>query len=68
MGSVTTRIDELLEERGLSEKKLAELTGLNPRTVHDLVRGNYERIGLGTIATLCDVLHVQPGDLFKYKK
>ncbi len=68
MGTVTTRIDEIMEEKGMTESQLAAATGLNPRTIHDLVRGNYERIGLSTIALLCDTLNVKPGDLFKYTK
>ncbi len=68
MGNVTTRIDEILEEKGMTEADLARATGLNPRTVHDLARGGYERIGLKVIAVLCDALKVQPGELFKYTK
>ncbi len=68
MGTVTTRIDEILAEKGMTEGDLARATGLNPRTVHDLARGSYERIGLKIIAALCDALKVQPGDLFKYTR
>ncbi len=67
-GIVTTRIGEILQEKGWKEKDLVEASGLNARTVHDLVRGTYERLGLTTIALLCDALKVQPGELFKYTK
>ncbi len=68
MGTVTTRLDELLEEKNMTIAQLADATGLNPKTVHDLARGKYDRIGLSTIAVLCDALKIQPGDLFKYTR
>ncbi len=68
MGNVTTRLDELMQEKNMNETELAAATGLNPKTIHDLARGRYERIGPSTIAVLCDVLKIQPGDLFKYTK
>ncbi len=67
-GTVVTRIGEIMKEKNITNKELVDATGLNARTIHALSRDQYERLGLDTIAVLCDALKVQPGDLFKYTK
>lgn len=55
---VVLRLKQLLEEKGMTQKKLAELAGMRESTVSDIVRGtrtviNFEH--LGKIATALDV-------------
>lgn len=66
-GSVKIKLNEILKSRGISKQKFAEMSGMNYRTIHDLTRDKYERIGLTTIATICDSLNVLPGELFEYR-
>ena len=51
---VKLRIKELLEEKGITQKKLAEMAGIRESTISDIVRGTRTVIDfehLGKIAT-----------------
>lgn len=55
---VKLRIKELLEEKGITQKKLAEMAGIRESTISDIVRGtrtviNFEH--LGKIATALEI-------------
>lgn len=55
---VKLRVKELLDERGITQKKLAEIAGVRESTISDIVRGtrtviNFEH--LGKIATALDI-------------
>ncbi len=55
---VKLRIKELLEDKGITQKKLAELAGVRESTISDIVRGtrtviNFEH--LGKIATALEI-------------
>jgi putative transcriptional regulator len=65
-GTVRLRVHDIVKERGMTTSELAQKTGLTFNTASALARGIYDRIGLDTIARLCDGLKVQPGELFVY--
>lgn len=65
-GTVRLKVPEIAKARGMSTSELAQATGLTFNTASALMRGFYDRIGLETIARLCDGLDVEPGDLFEY--
>ncbi len=59
---VKVRVKELLEEKGITQKKLAELAGVRESTISDIVRGsrtviNFEH--LGKIATALDISDIR---------
>ena len=59
---VKLRIKELLEEKGITQKKLAEISGVRESTISDIVRGtrtviNFEH--LAKIATALDVSDIR---------
>jgi len=59
---VKLRVKELLEEKGITQKKLAELASVRESTISDIVRGtrtviNFEH--LGKIATALDVSDIR---------
>ena len=59
---VKLRVKELLEEKGLTQKKLAELAGVRESTISDIVRGartviNFEH--LGKIATALEISDIR---------
>jgi len=66
-GTVRLRVPEIAKARGMTTSELARATGLTFNTASSLMRGFYDRIGLETIARLCDGLQVQPGELFEYE-
>ena len=59
---VKLRVKDLLEERGITQKKLAELAGVRESTISDIVRGtrtviNFEH--LGKIATALEISDIR---------
>ena len=59
---VKLRVKELLEEKGLTQKKLAEMSGVRESTISDIVRGtrtviNFEH--LGKIATALEISDIR---------
>lgn len=62
--TVRLRVDKILDERQMTQADLVELTKLDKNTVSAITRNAYSRIGLETIAVLCDALKVEPGELF----
>ena len=59
---VKLRVKELLEEEGITQKKLAEMAGVREATISDIVRGtrtviNFEH--LGKIATALEISDIR---------
>ena len=59
---VNLRVKELLEEEGITQKKLAEMAGVRESTISDIVRGtrtviNFEH--LGKIATALEISDIR---------
>lgn len=59
---VKLRVKELLEEKGITQKKLAELSRVRESTISDIVRGtrtviNFEH--LGKIATALEISDIR---------
>ncbi|MBH8562054.1 helix-turn-helix transcriptional regulator [Nostoc sp. CENA67] len=58
-----------MAERNISNKELAVLTGMNPRSVSRLkLRRRFTRIDESTLNALCKALKCQPGDLLVYEE
>ncbi len=62
---VRVRIPVLRAQLGLSQRRLAALTGLRPDTVSALERGDAQGIRFETLSRLCAVLQCTPGELFE---
>jgi putative transcriptional regulator len=67
-GKVRWKTKKLLDERHISVANLAHMTGLGYRTALDIYNEKYDRIGLPTLAKLCDALEVDLPDLLVYEK
>lgn len=50
-----------LSDAGYSTYKLSKYKLISPRTIQSLRKG--EMVSLGTIATVCDLLGCEPGDI-----
>ncbi len=68
MTQITFRIHEILEEKGITVSEFSRLAGINYRTALDICNNQYKRVGLDTIAKICDALNVTPGELFLQTK
>lgn len=62
---IRLRLSKILKERGITQKKLSEMTGISHPGVNNLVRDT-TGIKLTTIQTLCTALDIEPADLFEY--
>ncbi|HEY9605750.1 MAG TPA: helix-turn-helix transcriptional regulator [Allocoleopsis sp.] len=63
------RLAVVMAERNISNKELALLIGMNPKSVSRLkVRRRLTRIDEATLNSLCKVLKCQPGDLMVYEE
>ncbi len=63
------RLAVVMAERNISNKELALLIGMNPKSVSRLkVRRRLTRIDESTLNSLCQALKCQPGDLMVYEE
>lgn len=61
---VKLRVRELADELGMNIRTLANQAGISYNSAHALYNGHVSRVDLDTLDRLCDVLKVEPGDLF----
>lgn len=68
MAKVRLAVKEAAERKGINNPfMLAKETGLNYAACHKMWRGEQQRIDMKTLARLCEVIGVKPGQLFEYK-
>ena len=61
---IVCHLDELLAERGLLLKDLAEMVGVTVVNLSVLKNDRAKAIRFSTLTALCEALECQPGDLF----
>lgn len=59
-------LDKIMKARGLEQKDVVQITGINRNTVKALALNANARIDFPTLNTLCVKLDVLPGDLIEY--
>lgn len=62
-GRVHCRLDELLEERGMTLAKLAELVGVTVVNLSVLKNDRARAVRFSTLTAICDVLGCEVGEL-----
>ncbi|MDR1688541.1 MAG: helix-turn-helix domain-containing protein [Clostridiales bacterium] len=50
----------------MTQKQLAEVTGIRPPTVSAICTGAVKQIPVSALERICDKLNCQPGDLMEY--
>ncbi|MGH9113372.1 MAG: helix-turn-helix domain-containing protein [Acidimicrobiales bacterium] len=65
MTKMTRRVEELAARRGWGTSQLANVAGLDPKTVRNILTGRTTRVDLATIARLANALGVEPGALWR---
>ena len=58
------RLKELREERGISQEKLAEMSGISRTTLSKIENNEEVNVNTRTIAKLADVFGVKPSEIF----
>lgn len=60
------RVKVMLALREMTQKELAEKTGIRPPTISAICTGSAKHIPVNVLDKLCTALHCQPGDLMEY--
>lgn len=67
-GSVVMRIDEILQERGISKNKVCKDLDIPRPNFNRYCRGEFQRIDTGLLSKLCWYLNITPGELIVYRR
>ena len=60
------KVKVMLAMRGMTQKELAERTGIRPPTVSAICTGSVKHLPVDALEKICDVLDCQPADLMEY--
>ena len=66
MGKIESRLSTILGERRLKIADLERGAGVTYTTAHSLYHGQNKMVRLDVLASICEFLRVQPGDIFIY--
>ena len=61
---IKNRLKELREERGISQEKLSELSGISRTTLSKIENNEEVGVNTRTIAKLAEVFNVKPSEIF----
>ena len=61
---IKNRLKEFREERGISQEKLADLSGISRTTLSKIENNEEANVNTRTIAKLADVFEVEPSEIF----
>lgn len=65
---IKCRLKVLLAENDMTQKELAEKTGIRVSSVSDMCQNKAKHIPITTLDILCDFFDCQPNDIFKHEK
>ena len=60
------RVKVMLAMREMTQRELAEKTGVRPPTISALCTGSAKHIPVDVLDKICTVLDCQPGDIIEY--
>jgi putative transcriptional regulator len=60
---IRLRLNEIIKERGISQRELARLTGLRPNTISHLCSDKVNSAYFETLETICRALDIDIKDL-----
>lgn len=64
---IEIRISEMLGRRKMTQKALAEATGIRPNTISAMWHGKIKRLEIDHLDRICESLGCQPGELIEYR-
>jgi len=65
---IIINLDEVLQQREMKSKDLAEKIGITTANLSILKTGKAKAIRFSTLHTICQVLECQPGDLLEFQE
>lgn len=60
------KVKVMLAMRGMTQKELAEKTGIRPPTISAICLGTVKHLPVDALEKICAVLECQPADLMEY--
>jgi putative transcriptional regulator len=60
------KVKVMLAMREMTQKELAEKTGIRPPTVSAICLGTIKHLPMDALDKICSVLNCQPGDIMEY--
>ena len=60
------KVKVMLAQRGMTQKELAERTGIRPPTISAICVGSVKHLPVEALDKICAVLECQPADLMDY--
>lgn len=64
--SIRYHLKALLADKCMTQKELAEATGIRPPTISAICVGSVKQLPVGVLDKICAVLDCQPGDILEY--
>lgn len=64
---ILINLDEVLQQREMKSKDLAEKIGITTANLSILKTGKAKAIRFSTLAAICETLECQPGDILSYE-
>lgn len=63
---IKSRLKVQLAMNDMTQKQLAEVTGIRPPTISQIALGTSKHIPIDVLDKICKTLHCQPGDILEY--
>ena len=63
---IKIKVKVMLAMREMTQKELAEKTGIRPPTISAICTGTIKHLPVDVLDRICDVLDCQPGDIVEY--
>lgn len=61
------KVKVMLAMREMTQKELAEKTGIRPPTISAICLGTIKHLPVDALEKICEALDCQPGDLMEYR-
>lgn len=65
--AIVVNLDVMLARRKIQSKQLAEFIGITQANLSLLKKGKVKGVRFETLATICQALDCQPGDILEYR-
>lgn len=65
---VVITLDQLLNEKNMSQRKLSTLTGIRQPSINEMCRNITNRLSLENLARICEALECEITDVLKIVK
>lgn len=65
---VRIKLDEILKERGISDREFGRMTGIRYPSVGEMRANKTQRLPLDNLAIICEVLDVEITDILELEK